>query len=335
MLVLITGATGFVGRHLVDRLAREGHTCRALVRHGTDAEDLEAQGVAVVRGSLADEHALLQAARDADAIVHLAGSRGARTEAEMLEINARGTARLAEASLAAAPSLRRFVYVSTLAATTPPPPSGAAHGRKRGSPTQRADRLTRSADVFGRSKRSGEQRLLALSERLPVTVLRVPRVYGPGDRTWLPMARATKRHLVPLPGAGQRPLRLVYVEDLCDAILLALTKPHDSGRVLYVGDDREVTLRDLKRVVEGALGVRAGALPLPRWLYTMRLSAGLGRRRRPLGALPLYAVDATRLVRCPDCSPRETEETLGWRPRTPLAEGLRATVEWYRAQGLV
>ena len=334
MLVLITGATGFVGRHLVERLVREGHACRALVRSETDVAALESQGVSVVRGSLADEYALREAARDAEAVVHLAGSRGARTEAEMLDINARGTARLAEASLAAAPSLRRFVYVSTLAATPPQPAAPRGSARPRALSRQ-ARRLSRSADVFGRSKRAGERRLLELAERLPVTVLRVPRVYGPGDRTWLPMTRAAKRHLVPLPGAGQRPLRLVYVEDLCDAIVLALTQPHESGQVLYIGGERQVTLRDLKRAVAGVLGVRARPLPLPRWLYGLGLSSGLRARRRPLGALALGATEATPLDRCQGCSPREAEAALGWRPQTSLSKGLETTIEWYRDQGLV
>src|SRR5262245_2460229 len=116
MKVLVTGATGFLGSHVADLLCERGHEVRALVRKTSDTRRLKGRGSELVIGSLEQGDGLEDAVRDVDGIVHAAGVVKARSPEEFHEVNAGGTARLLDAVRRVRPKIRRFVYVSSLAA---------------------------------------------------------------------------------------------------------------------------------------------------------------------------------------------------------------------------
>lgn len=325
MRVFLTGATGFVGGHMVDLLIEEGHTVRALVRPGHDEALAGREGVEVVTGSLADEATLREALNDVDAIVHLAGKYKQSTPAELIDVNAAGTRRLAGAALEACPDLSRLVFVSSIAAAGP--------GPEDLSPCTE-DAPPEPLSVYGRSKRMAEEQLLEVADRLPVTIIRPPIIYGPGDRSRLKLFRRAKRRVVPHAWRGGALLSVVYVEDLCRAILLALTRDHDSGRVFYVEDGRAVTWKQLTSLVGESLGVRPQHVGMPGWMVTLatHATATYGRVRHRSSALTPDRVGELR-ARNWACSSKAIQEALGWEPTTTLADGIQATADWYRDAG--
>lgn len=325
MRVFVTGATGFVGSHLVDLLLDEGHTVRALVRGGRPTALTGREGVEVVTGSLADEGTLTEALAGVDAIAHLAGKYKLQNPAELLDVNAAGTRRLVRAALTACPDLTRLVFLSSIAAAGPG--SEDLSPRTEGDPTD-------PVSYYGRSKRMAEEQVLEAADQLPVTIIRPPIVYGPGDRSRLKLFRRAQRRVVPQAGRGSALLSVIYVEDLCRAILLAMTRSHTSGRVFYVEDGRAVTWRQLTAAVGHGLGVRTKRVGVPGWMLSLatRANATYGRVRHRASALTPDRVSEVRALNWA-CSSQAIRDELGWQPTTTLAEGIAATAHWYRDAG--
>ncbi|MCB9728461.1 MAG: NAD-dependent epimerase/dehydratase family protein [Deltaproteobacteria bacterium] len=324
MRVFVTGATGFVGSHIVRELLDGGHQVRAMVRAQSDTADLERLGIERVEARLSDEPSLRAALSGSEAVVHVAGVIKARTDAEMLDVNASGTWRLGRAALAACPGLRRFVYISSMAAAGP----GPADLRPL-----REDDPPHPVSLYGRSKRLGEQHLLALADRLPVTVIRPPVVYGPRDREFLEVFRFVRARVMPVRSRRGR-VSLIYVTDLARAVSLALTTEHASGSVFFVEDGRAWSWAALGRAIGEGVGTRPRTVRIPDWTFSVaaRASATYGRLR---GRAVMFTPDKLAELRQVNwaCSSDAIREALGWRPETPLSDGARRTADWYRQAG--
>ena len=244
---------------------------------------LEARGHEV-RGVGREVVALANAFRGCDAVVHLANIAHARVDAELLRrVNVEGTARAA--ALAADQGVRRFVYLSSVKANEP-------------------------KDAYGHAKLAAEQalrRTAAASTMQPV-ILRPPLVYGPRVKAnFLALMHAVARGW-PLPFASIENRRsLLFVENLCDAILACLQSGNASGKTYVVSDGPPVSTPALCRALGDALG-------RPARLF-----------RFPPGLLPLDRLTGSFVV---DDAPLRDE--LGWTPPFSFEQGLTATAAWYR-----
>jgi nucleoside-diphosphate-sugar epimerase len=325
MRVFLTGATGFVGSHVARYLLAEGHTLQALVRRRSDTADLERLGVERAIVSLNDFRGLTHAIEGCDAVVHIAGLIKSRSDGEMLEVNARCTATLGRAALAACPDLTRFVYVSSIAAAGP----GPADLR----PMREQD-PARPVSVYGRSKRLGEEHLIALADRLPLTILRPPVVYGPRDRELLKVFRMVKARLMLVRGRGEARVSLIYVEDLARAVALSLTTPHPSGSVFFLEDGEAWSWPDLGQAIGEGFGRSPHTVHVPDWTLAVaaRATAAYGRLTR---RAVFFTPDKLMEMRQSNwaCSSRSIRDTLGWQPQTRLRDGARRTADWYREAG--
>jgi nucleoside-diphosphate-sugar epimerase len=316
----VTGGSGFVGSHLVERLRAEGHEVVALARSAAARRALEGLGARVVEGDLQDDGALAQLCGGAEVVFHVAGVLAARSAAELLRVNGHGAARVAAAARAA--GARRLVLVSSLSVT---------------GPTRPGQPLTESGEPapvtpYGASKAAGEQAVLASG--VAFTIVRPPAVYGPRDREFLRLFRLARRGLVPLPGGGAQELSLVHAADLAAALVAASRSRACQGGVYHAAGPERVTQRDLAGLVGAAVGRRPRLLPLPHRLVWLTLAAcGLAARLR--GRATLLAPDKLPELLAPawTCSSAALERDAGWRAAIPLAEGLRATAEWYRREG--
>src|SRR5581483_8675949 len=197
---LVTGASGFIGRHLAEHLLREGVRVRVLVR---DARRWRGPRTEMAVGDLADRAALRNAVRGVDRVYHVAGLTKARREADYFTVNHLGTVHLLQACLEVNPALRRFVLVSSQAAAGPV---------WAGRPVTEHD-PPRPVSAYGWSKLRAEQAALACSPLLPITIVRPPVVYGPRDRDTLLVFRAARFGLVPRLGPLAC-LSIVHVDDL-------------------------------------------------------------------------------------------------------------------------
>ncbi len=320
MRALVTGATGFVGGHVVDALLRRGDSVTALVRSPAKADRLAGRGVRLATGDLTNREALAAACRDQDIIYHIAGLIAARSEREFRAVNRDGTARLAEGAKSA--GVNRFLLLSSLAVGGPTDPSRPLTGAEPPNPTTQ----------YGRSKLAGEDVIRASG--LDWTIVRPPAVYGPADREMLRLFRAAALGIAPVFGDGSQALSLVFGPDLADAIVAAGVGTKTSGRVFYASHPEVVTSRQLGETIGRAAGKRVRVLAIPAALGRALLwtTDTVARWRNKATVLsrdkaneffqPAWVCDSAPLT-----------EATGWRAAHDLEAGSRATYEWYRREG--
>lgn len=321
--VLITGATGFVGSHVVDHLVRGGHSIRALVRATSDTRGLAEAGAELVTGGLHDAASLGEAVREVDVIIHLAAVTHARSAAEFHRVNETGTRDLVAAALEGKPTPTRFVYLSSLAA------AGPSHG---GTPIE-PEHEPRPITAYGRSKLGGEHACLEAGSGFEVVVLRAPVVYGPGDRELLRFFRLAARGILPVPAGPARLLQVVHVHDLARAIALATVKPAVQG-IMHIADPVARRWEDVTRAFADAVGTRARVVRVPAGVIRVA-AAVVEAGMRMAGRSSLLNRDKAEELLAPGwlCETERARAALGFESQIPLEQGLEATARWYRDTG--
>jgi dihydroflavonol-4-reductase len=333
--VLVTGATGFIGRRLVRRLAAEGHEVTCLVRSEVRGRELAPQGVRLAVGDVARSEGLTEACREAEIVFHLAGLTRALSRGTLTEINGEGVRRLAEACREKN-SPPKFVLVSSLSVAGP-----AADGR----PREPAD-PPRPISNYGRSKLAGELAARKFAAEMPMTIVRPAIVFGPGDPFTFEWFRSVYRfglHLVP--GRSAARFSLVDVDDLAEILLRAATRgmripaerdDDGNGRgIYYAAHPEPPSYAQIGELAAGALGCRryrTVRVPMP--LVWAAGAAGelVGRAvRRPASLNWDKAREAAAGSWI--CSPATVVEQLNFEFRETLAEQFRRAVDWYRTAG--
>lgn len=326
MTVLVTGGSGFLGSHIIEQLSQAGRPVRALVRKTSDTRFLRSlPGVELAEGSVEDRESFVRAAEGVTALVHSAGLVKARSPEEFDRVNVAGTVNALEAARSASGTLRRFVLVSSLAAAGP--------SDEAGNPV-RVGRESAPVTHYGRSKRRGERAALEARGELPVTVIRPPAIYGPRDQELLAAFKSVRARLLPYFGSTESKLSMIHGADCAGACIAAIDAEVPSGSVYFVDDGAVHTFADVTRGIEAAMGVRAWLrFPIPRAVVE---AVALGVEQ--YGRVTDRAVMLTR-DKCNElfgqwvCDAEPARAELGWRAKRTLAEGLRETAEWYRANG--
>jgi nucleoside-diphosphate-sugar epimerase len=319
--VLVTGATGFIGSHVVDVAPHFRLRMRALVRKATDTARLKEAGFECVQGSLDDAAALADAASGVDAVLHLAAAKKGRTPAEYEQANIAGTQAVVRAMLAS--RARRLVYLSSLAAVGPP---------VNGRPVTRDD-PPRPLTTYGRTKLAGEIACQAASDRLEIAILRAPGVYGPRDRDIYEFFRLAKLGVLPLPAAAVGQLQMIHARDLARALLLAATSPGARG-VYHVAEKRAYGWDEMARMVGVAVGRKVWVPRVPGFVLIAAASvsetiSGL------LGRSTIFNREKADELMVPAwlCETEMARRDFGFEAAIPLQEGFNETARWYRQHG--
>ncbi|MGZ6091883.1 MAG: NAD-dependent epimerase/dehydratase family protein, partial [Polyangiales bacterium] len=227
MKVLITGGSGFLGSHVAEQLGKKGHSVRALVRKSSNTKFLSTlPHVELAYGTVEDKDSIAKAAEGVDAMVHSAGLVKALTPADFVATNVDGTRNLLEVALDRRASIKRFVFVSSL----------AAHGPSSDGLPIAHDRVPAPVTEYGRSKLAAEKLVTAAKNELRVTTIRPPSIYGPRDTEMLAFFEAMAMGVLPVMGGGKQKLSIVHAEDCARACIAAIEVEHESGRAYYVED---------------------------------------------------------------------------------------------------
>jgi len=324
MRVLLTGATGFVGRGTARQLVERGFSLRLLVRDpGRLEEDLgRNSAVEIVAGSLEMPPAGL--GFGVDAVVHVAGLVDARRTRDYHRVNVEGSRRLASRVAEEAPELP-WVQVSSLAATGPADPA-------------RDDDPPRPVSRYGASKLAGE-RAVAEAGFPQRAVVRPPAVYGPGDRAFLPFFRDVARgRPVLLPRGGPARLSFVHVGDLARALIAVLEAPPEQveGRVFHAAGPEQPSLDEFLALVGEVVGRRPRALRLPSLLGWAAAACALPLRLAT-GKPAYLSLDKMRELTAPAwcCDAAGLRRQTDWEPGFSLPAGLADTAQSYRAAGFL
>jgi nucleoside-diphosphate-sugar epimerase len=303
--VLVTGATGFIGGHLAQRLVGEGHRVRCLVRATSDTSLIDELGVELVVGDLADAASLAGIADGCEAVFHCGALVSDwATTAEIAAINVAGTRNV----LAAAAAVPRFVHLSTTD-------------------------VHRASNWYARTKRAAEAEVRRVRGDA-AAVLRPATVYGPRSTEVIgEIAAAIRAGNMLLIDRGRAIAGLCYVDNLVDAAMLAVDRTGDFD----VTDGLDVTWRRLADDLAAGLGA-----PRVRWSLPYGLANGIGftlehayrvlRRTTGVTTRPLLSRQAVYVLgRDQDFDNGKARALLGWEPRVGYAEGLRATLQWLSA----
>ena len=300
----LTGATGFVGSALSQRLRSSGWTVRALCRSEPPAGSRGMGRVEWVRGSLEDPDSLRALVGGAAAVVHCAGAIRGTTAAHFDRTNVDGTARLVRAAREQHPEMR-FLLVSSLAARAP------------------------HLSHYARSKRLGEDAVRAGAGTMTWTALRPPAVYGPGDRETLPLVRCMRLGVAPVLGEERARFSVLFVEDLADAVCHLLDTPHWRPGPFEIHDGQAggYGWGDLVRTVSRIVGRRVLAVRIPAPLLGVAARVSLGVARL-CGGLPMLTPGKVRELTHPDwvCDDAPLRAATSWRPATLLEPGMRRTL---------
>lgn len=302
LTLAITGGTGFVGRHTLSLAVERGHKVRALTRRPQP----DRMGVAWIAGDLGDANALARLVSGADVVIHIAGVVNTADDREFESGNVAGTAAIRRAA-GALP----FVHVSSLAAREP------------------------MLSIYGDSKRRAED--AARDSAGPVTLVRPPGVYGPGDRDLLLLFRALRSGFAPVP-RGTR-ASMIFAPDLAAALVLLAedlaADAHSAGGIYEIDDGAGgYAQADIARAAAAAMGRKVRVIHIPG--ATLRLGATINTAMARLsGTIPRLSRDRARYLVHPDWTAdvRPLLELDLWRPQTGLVDGMAHTVAWYRAQG--
>ncbi len=297
----MTGATGFIGTHLLAQLYREGYEVRALTRVPRASNAIDR--ITWIHGDLTDGRGVDELLQRATAVLHCAGAvRGAR-QSDFDTVNVDGTRRIAEA--AAAAGVARLLLLSSLAAREP------------------------QLSMYASSKRRGEDALRSVN--MPWTVFRPPAVYGPGDEELAPLFGLMLRGLAVVPGHSGR-TSLLYVTDLVRAVSAWLRAPaqRDGGECFELDDGTPggYDWTDMIRIARTVRGARIRRVDIPQPLLGAIAAANLGLGRL-LHRAPMVTPGKVRELFHRDwvCRTQPIRAALSWQPEVQFAAGLRLTFQ--------
>lgn len=322
MKVLLTGANGFVGSHILDVLLEEGIPTTVLLRPGSNRLFLNHHlpKLEIRTGSITEPQTLMPALAGVTHVIHCAGCTKSVRAAGFFESNHLGTQNLVQASNSQ-PGVQRFIHISSLAVSGPATPANPA--RESDPP--------RPISVYGESKLAAEVEVRERS-RVPVTIIRPPAVYGPRDQGFLPLFRAVSRHLLPRPSSRQA-ISLVFVRDLAAAVVACLLNPHAAGRTYFVASPEIVTGRAMGEAIASQFGHWTVPCPLPTYaLWPLCLAQEI--TARVTGKPRLLNLQKFAELRAPGwvCDPSLLKAETGFECSTSLEQGVIETLKWYREQ---
>lgn len=325
--VLVTGATGFVGKRLVGTLLSRGLAVVALCRRVPDASPAEWIGeVRCVQGSLDDKEALSEAIEGADAVIHLAAQLGhwGTPRESFYRTNVEGTRALVTLSLAE--GVGHFIHLSTV----------GVYGKLQTVPATESHPRN-PVTVYGVTKYLSEEIVRsAATDGLRATILRPSHVYGPGDLNTLPLMRLLKRmRLFCLVNGGDYMFQPLFVDDLADAIAACVLRAEVIGKEYVLAGPSVVTVRDYIRLVASVLGIRVTTVTVPYAL--LRCLAICNEVVASLGGFqPLLSrsrLDFFAGHQWFDTS--NARRDFGFSPATDIKDGLIRTIRWYVDNGLL
>lgn len=324
MRIAVTGATGFIGSHVVEALSARGHEVACLVRSPEKARVLDGLALRFVYGDLDSPEALTSLVKDQDTVIHLAGLTKAPRPDDFVRVNVGGTERLIEAIRRTCPDLARLVYFSS-AETMGPSPGGAPLTE---------DIAPKPFSAYARSKVMAEKCLEVVRDSVAVTVVRPPAVYGPRDRDVAILFRMLSRGVQPV--VKPAPVfSVIYVKNLAEGICKAIESPLRGARSYFFTDGAPCSWLDFGRLIARALGKKPLQLRIP--LFVMRavahaagfLTAITGKS----GILSREKIE--EMIGSWVVSDARARQELGYSPRFSTEQGVAETATWYRQAGWI
>jgi nucleoside-diphosphate-sugar epimerase len=314
MKALVTGATGFIGSHLTGALLKQGFAVTCLTRNNSDLRYIADLDVTLLTGDCREPESLKEIA-GFDYVFHLAGLTKASSEEESHLANEQGTGNLVKAVMTRNPALKRFVYVSSLAAAGP---------SRDGKPLTE-EMNPGPVSVYGRTKLGGEKHVISQKGRLPFTIIRPSAVYGPRDKDLLVFFKMVRAGVIPY--WGKSFYSFLYVDDLVNGIILSALKQEGENELFYMSDGAVYSTDDIIDSIAEVLHCRPVKLKIPKCVIPC-IGAIAGR----IKGFSIINEDKIRELGYSHwtCDTGKAVGRLGFSPGVKIREGAKWTSDWYR-----
>lgn len=319
---VVTGASGFVGSHIVDKLLAEGHQVRCILRGSSSKRWLENKPVEIYDCGLFDKEALKKILKDADYLFHIAGVVKAKDEEGYFKGNVETTRVLLDVLCEVNPGIQRVIIVSSLTACGP-----SLDGKPVTEKTPEHP-ITR----YGKSKYAQEQLAKKYMDKLPITLIRPPAVFGERDTEIYLFFKTYKQGLMGLIGFNKKKLSLVHVDDLVNGIWLSSISENAIGQTYFIGTEKYYNWEQIGEVSHQAIGKKAFTIKVPHFLvYTVAAVAQFFAMFSSKAAT--FNLEKARdfVQEAWTCDVSKAVRDLGYHQTVSLEEGIKRTVDWYRA----
>ena len=324
MKCLVTGSNGFIGSHLVEKLLERNYQVKCLIRKTSNLRWIHNLPVEFVYGDVTDIDSLIPAVADMDFVYHLGGAVRAKTEAGFYQANYYGILNLLNACTKKSSPLKKFIFVSSQAASGP---ASQKLPRREIDPPQ-------PISIYGKSKLKAEEAVLAYQKYFPVSIVRPPSVYGPRDDDILEIFKYIKWHIKPLLGQRDKYISLIHVYDLIKGILLISENSKSIGQIYFLANDKIYSIRDIESEIEKAMNKKAIQIRIPEIIID--LFSYLSEFRAKFSNKPALvnkdkALEMKQRYWLVDSTKAKNE--LGFRTEISLTEGIKETLVWYQQNG--
>jgi len=322
MHVLVTGATGFIGKHIVPRLLREHYSVRCLVRPDSHRLATCENDVEWTIGDVSDPDSLDRACRNMDLVIHLAGITKSINPDIFFQTNTTGTENL----IKAVSEGTKTIFISSQAAVGPSKNLIPLSEQAPANPVS----------AYGRSKLLAEQLYLQTDRPINYTIIRPAIVYGPEDRESLSLFRIAKYHLNPHIGIRKSLVNIVHIRDLVEFIMICINNQSSESEIFHINDGNDVGYKQNELISKAAECMDSWTIPL----YVPKIALKLGVN---LNSFISHIRGNTSILN-PDkyneltargwvLSSQKAREILDYRPKYDIDSGFKMTIDWYRENG--
>lgn len=321
IISVVTGASGFVGSHMVDLLLSRGHHVKCIVRKSSSLRWLEGKPVEIFDSGLFDMESLKNILKDADYLFHIAGVVKAKTEEGYIKGNVETTENLLDVIAEVNPVIKRAVIVSSQTAC------GPSFGSKPCDENTKPHPIT----TYGRSKLAQEELSKKYMDRFPVTIIRPPAVYGERDTEIYLILKTFKQGLMTLVGFDKKQVSLIHVEDLVNGIYLAAVTEKAAGQTYFISSEVFYDWLQVSGIIAEAMGRKALNVRIPHPI--VYLVAAIAQFFAMFSKQPAtFNLEKARDFVQKDwtCDVSKAVRELGFRQNISIQEGMKRTIEWYR-----
>jgi nucleoside-diphosphate-sugar epimerase len=320
--ILVTGANGFIGSRVCRLLSASGYAIRIICRESSDLSLLSDIPHTKRIADITKPDSLISAVTGVDFIIHLAGLVKAKKKEAYFRINHQGTMNLLNAVKNHNIDLKRFVLIS----------STAAYGPSFGKPRSEDD-PAQPVTTYGQSKLAGEEAAEPYFDIFPITILRPPGVYGPGDKAIFTLFDTVNKGIRPYMAGGKNRVQLIYVDDLADAIKCAIESSTASGQAYIIADGEPHTIREMLDEIGRLLNKKGIGILIP-LSFLKGLALFSEFLFRALGRTPHFSREKVKELTADwEFDVSKAKDELGFEARTNFTQGARLAIEWYRKKG--
>lgn len=320
-IAVVTGGSGFVGSHLVDLLLKKDYTVRCIVRKTSNLRWLKGKEVEIYDSGLFDREALKEILKDADYLYHVAGVVKAKNWEGYYNGNVTTTKNLLEVIIEVNPDIKHIVVVS----------SQTACGPSRDGLPCTEETESRPITRYGKSKLEQEKLVRKFMEKLPITIVRPPAVYGERDTEIYLFFKTFNSGLMTLIGFDKKLVSIVNVHDLVEGIYLAGTTEKAVGETYFISSEEYYDWPQIGDATQKALGKKAFRIRLPHLLvYTVAVFAEFFALFSSKAATFNIEKGRDFVQKYWICDTSKAKRELGYSQKVPLEEGIKQTIEWYK-----